>query len=74
MSFGVGHRHGSYLVLLWLWQRPVAAALIRPLDWKLPYTTGADLKRKKKIQVSLSYKLIKVKKSENESPKRLDSS
>ena len=28
MSCGVGHRCCSYLVLLWLWHRPVAAALI----------------------------------------------
>ena len=28
---GVGHRQGSDLVLLWLWCRLAAAALIRPL-------------------------------------------
>ena len=32
---------------LWLWRRPVAAALIPLLAWKLPYATGAALKRKK---------------------------
>ena len=33
MSCGVGHRHGSDLVLLWLWRRPAATALIRPLAY-----------------------------------------
>ena len=27
----VGHRHGSDPVLLWLWSRPTAVALIPPL-------------------------------------------
>ena len=31
VSYGVGHRHGSDLALLWLWRRPVATAPIRPL-------------------------------------------
>ena len=48
MSCGVGRRCGSDLVLLWLWCRPAAAALIRPLAWKLPYATGLALKRKEK--------------------------
>ena len=36
------------LVLLWLWYRPVATALIRLLAWEFPYATGAGLKRKEK--------------------------
>ena len=36
MSCGVGHRHGSDPALLWLWHRPVATALIRPLAWEPP--------------------------------------
>ena len=40
--------------LLWLWCRPAAAALIRPLGWELPYAAGAALKsRKKKNPLSL---------------------
>ena len=39
-----GPRGSSDLVLLWLWHRPVATALIQPLAWELPYA----LKRKKK--------------------------
>ena len=39
--------HSSNLALLWLWHRPAAAALIRPLAWELLYVTGVALKRKK---------------------------
>ena len=45
-SCSVGHRHGSYLALLWLWHRPVGVSLIKPLAWGLPYATGAAIKRK----------------------------
>ena len=34
-------------VLLWLWCRLVAGALIQPLAWEYPYATGAALKRKR---------------------------
>ena len=47
MSCGVGHRHDSDLMLLWLWHRPAAAAPIRPLAWELPYVAGTPLKKKK---------------------------
>ena len=47
MSFGVGHRLSSVLVLLWLWYRLVATALIRPLTWEPPYASGMALKRQK---------------------------
>ena len=33
--------------LLWLWRRPAAVALIRPLAWKPPYDVGVALKRTK---------------------------
>ena len=33
--------------LLWLWHRPAAVALIRPLAWEPPYAAGAGLKRQK---------------------------
>ena len=36
MSCGVGCRHGLDPMLLWLWSRPAAIALIRPLDWMEP--------------------------------------
>ena len=43
MSCGIGRRRGSDLVLLWLWHRPMAAALIQPLAWKLLYAMGVAL-------------------------------
>ena len=48
MSCGVAHRRGLDLALLWLWHRPGAVALIRPLAWEPPYATGVALKKKKK--------------------------
>ena len=50
VSCGVGHRRGSDVALLWLWCRPAAAALIRPLAWEPPYAPSAALKRKKIYQ------------------------
>jgi len=47
VSCGIGYRHGSDLVFLWLWHRPAAAAPIGPLAWELPYATGVALKSKK---------------------------
>ena len=35
-------------VLLWLWCRPAAVALIQSLAWECPYATDAALKKKKK--------------------------
>ena len=34
-------------MLLWLWPRPAAPALIQPLDWESPYAMGEALKRQK---------------------------
>ena len=48
MSCGVGHRRGLDSVLLRLWCRPAAVALIRPLAWEPPYAVSAALNRKKK--------------------------
>ena len=45
VSCGVGCRRGSNRVLLWLSCRQVATALIRPLAWEPPYTTGAALEK-----------------------------
>ena len=36
------------LVLLWLWYRPAATALIQPIAWELPYAADAALIRKGK--------------------------
>ena len=48
MSCGVGDRRGSDPALLWLWCRPAATALIRPLAQELPHATGEVVKRKRK--------------------------
>jgi len=57
MSYGVGCRRGSDLVLLWLWRRPAAIAPIGPLAWESPYAVGAALEKakrqKKKIIIDL---------------------
>ena len=63
----VGHRCSSHLALLWLWCRPAATALIRPLDWEPLCATGAAQKRQKKLKclpkhaldVTRSLKLLK---------------
>ena len=47
MSCGVDCRHGWDLVLLWLWRRLAATALIRPPAWEPPYATGEALKGQK---------------------------
>ena len=48
MSRGTSHRRGSDLVLLWLWCRPAATALIQPLVWEPPYASGVVLNQKKR--------------------------
>ena len=48
VSSSVGCRCDLDLVLLWLWHRLGAAALIGPLAWEPPYATGEALKRQKK--------------------------
>ena len=34
-------------MLLWLWCRPAAVAMIQPLAWEPPYAAGAALKKQK---------------------------
>ena len=48
MSYGVGFRHDSHLMLLWLWHRPAAVTPTGPLAWKSPFAACAALKSKKK--------------------------
>ena len=52
VSCGVGHRHGMDPAFLWLWHRPAAVALIRPLAWELPYTAGAALQGDKTNKIN----------------------
>ena len=54
MNCGVDRRHSLDSALLWLWCKPAAIALIRPLAWEFPYAMGAALKRKKKKKVAIN--------------------
>ena len=47
MSCGVGHRHGSDPVLLWLWCKQTATAPIGPLARESPFAMCVALKRQK---------------------------
>ena len=58
-SCGVGHRHGSDPVWLWLWCRLAAAAPTGPLAWEPPYAVGSALKR----QIDKKLKKKKLKKN-----------
>ena len=53
MSCGFGRRHGSDLVLLWLWHRPAPMAPTGPLAWEPPYASGAALKVLKKEKLAI---------------------
>ena len=56
MSCGVGRRHGSDPVLLWLWRRLAATAPIRPLAWEPSYAARVALEMaKKKKQTHFSH-------------------
>ena len=58
-SCGVGRRCGSDLVLLWLWCRGAAVALIRLLAWEPPYAMGVALKSKKNIYIYIYIYIIR---------------
>ena len=61
MSCGVCRRHCSDLALLWLWYRPAAVALIRPLAWEPRYASSAALKSKKKKKTKNNRESMKTK-------------
>ena len=48
MSCGIGHRHNLDLVLLQLWRRLAATALIESLAWGPPYAATALIRQKRK--------------------------
>ena len=64
MSCGVGRRRGSDLVLLWLWRRPAATALIRPLGgnlrmlWERPQKRQKSENNNNKIRVRLALDVL----------------
>ena len=45
MSYSIGRRRGSDLVLPWLWCRLAAMAPIQPPAWEPPYAVGVALRR-----------------------------
>ena len=49
------------MALLWLWRRPAATALIRPLAWELPFRCGPKKKdkRQKKKEKKRRYQKAK---------------
>ena len=53
VSCGIGRRLGSDLMLLWLWCRPAAVALIGPLAWETPCTAGMALKQQQQKRMGL---------------------
>ena len=44
----------------WLWCRLVAAALIQPLAWELPYALGVALKKEKKKKKKHVWYILQV--------------
>ena len=47
-------------VLLWLWCRLAAVALIRPLAWELPYVAGMAIKNRKQKPKILSCRILSL--------------
>ena len=64
MSCVVGHRGGSDPSLLWLWHRPAATALIRPLAWEPPYVTGVALETAKRQKIII-INILKINKNKS---------
>ena len=60
MSCGVGRRHGSDPMFLWLWCRLAATAPIRPLAWEPPYAAGAAQEKTKKKKKKKKKKKLKL--------------
>ena len=58
------HRRNSVLVLLWLWCRPAAESLFRPLTQELPCAVDVSLKRQKKKKKKRKKKKNVKKKNE----------
>ena len=52
MSCGVDCRRGSDPVLLWLWHRAAAVALILPLAWEPPYAVGVAQETVKRQKIN----------------------
>ena len=48
MQLGSRERHRGGSDLVWLWRRPAATALIRPLAWEPPYAKRVALEEAKR--------------------------
>ena len=55
MSCGVDYRLSLDAMLLWLWCRRAAAALIRSLAWEFPYAALKKKKMKKSVMYTTLY-------------------
>ena len=53
VSCGVSCRRNSDLMLLWLWCRLAAVALIQPLAWEPPHAVGTALKSQKNNKLAV---------------------
>ena len=58
MSCGVGCSRGLDPALLWLWHRPAATALIRPLAWEPPYAVEAAQEMAKRPKKKVGFSLL----------------
>ena len=58
MSCGIDCRCGLDPTLLWLWHKPEATALTRPLAWEPPYAVRVAVEKKKKKQKSGNVRLM----------------
>ena len=65
MSCSVGCRRGSAPALLWLWRRPAATALIKPLAWEPPYVAGAASEKRQKDKKKKKKKIPEISKKQN---------
>ena len=66
MGCGVGHRCGLARVLLWLWCRPAATALIEPLAWEPPHAVSAALEKTERQKNPKNKNKTKQNKKESE--------
>ena len=71
MSYDVGCRRSSDPELLWLWRRPAATALIRPLAWEPPYAHGSGPRKGRKTKTNKQTKKTKVSVSTSPTPPNL---
>ena len=58
MNRGIGHRRGLDPLVLWLWCRLAAAALIQPPAWERPYATGVALEKRKKEKKKAQWRVV----------------